>query len=493
VRARDAVARDGALDSLLANRKSMFGLDLDLHRRVRIGVTGLNTAGKTVFLTSLIHALRHRGAIANVSAIRESRLKGVEIVPLDAADGVAAFPYQANADTIAGADGKGQRWPAHTDRISKIVLAARYAPANRITRQLGDRELRIELVDYPGEWLLDVLLARIDYATWSRALLQEMQTTGDCPEARSYLDFVDQTSAAPIRELDSWAAQAARLFKHYVEARRKATGRANRLHPGRFLLPGPGMDPDMPSLTFAPLPSPDDAGARGFLRSIPLPRGLRGNSLHRVMAERFDIYRRRVVRPFFDQTFAKLDRQVVLVDLLGHLARDGVGMPMLDDELGDLQESMRLGRSWLPRQVRPTVEKVLYASTKADLVPSDQHDVLLQRMRTAVGDSHEAARFRGADTRVMTLAALAATREVTAEDRPGRRYVAGRHPDGNAYMHDPGDLANAPADGARPSGDADGLFAVESFLPPEDLERRAPWPHTRLDRAIEFLLGDDLA
>lgn len=471
----------------------MFGLGLDFHRRVRIGVTGLNTAGKTVFLTALVHALRHRGAISNVSVVREGRLKGVEIMPLDAADGVAAFPYQANADVLTGADGGSPRWPGHTDRISKIVLAARYRPANALARQLGDRQIRIELVDYPGEWLLDVLLARLDYDAWSRALLEEMRTTGDGPEARAYLDFVARTQGGRSRDLDAQAGEAARLFKDYVEARRKATGRANRLHPGRFLLPGPGMDPDMPSLTFAPLPAAGEGGAGGLLGSIPVVRGLRAQGLHQVMAERFDAYRRRVVRPFFDRTFAKLDRQVVLVDLLGHLARGGIGMPMLDSELSDLQESMRLGRSWLPRQFRASVEKVLYASTKADLVPSDQHDVLLERMRTAVGQSHEAARFRGAETRVMTLAALAATREVTADDRPGRRYVAGQHADGNAYMHDPGDLRNAPADGSRPA-DPDGeLFAVESFLPPDDLGRRAAWPHTRLDRAIEFLIGEDLA
>ncbi|MBK1697791.1 YcjX family protein [Rhodovibrio salinarum] len=471
----------------------MLGLDLDLHRRVRIGVTGLNTAGKTVFLTSLVHALRHRGAIANVSAIRDGRLKGVEVMPLDASDGVAAFPYQANADAITGADGGAPRWPESTDRISKIVLAVRYTPTNALTRQLGDRQLRIELVDYPGEWLLDVLLARSDYDTWSQALLGEMQTTGDSPEARAYLDFVNQTNATTRQDLDHWAGTAARLFKQYVEARRDATGRANRLHPGRLLLPGPGMDPDMPSLTFAPLPPAGRDAVNGVLQAIPFVREFGGRTLRQVMAERFDTYRRRIVQPFFDQTFAKLDRQVVLVDLLGHLARDGIGMPMLDDELGDLQESMRLGRGWLPRQIRPSVEKVLYASTKADLVPSDQHDVLLERMRAAVGQSHEAARFRGAETRVMTLAALAATREVTAQDRPGRRYVAGLQTDGNAYMHDPGDLANAPMDGTRTPDQSQALFALERFLPPKGLGRRDAWPHKRLDRAIEFLLGDDLA
>ena len=50
-----------------------------------------------------------------------------------------------------------------------------------------------------------------------------------------------------------------------------------------------------PVLTFAPLPKPADA-----------PR----NSLYREMERRFDAYKSRVVKPFFRDHFAKLDRQI---------------------------------------------------------------------------------------------------------------------------------------------------------------------------------------
>jgi hypothetical protein len=462
-----------------------------MRERVRIGVTGLNSAGKTVFLTALIHALRQRGAIAGVSVVREDRLKGVERLPMASDDTAASFPYDANADALTGADGE-PRWPPSTDRVAKAVLALRYRSGNQILRHLGDRALRVELVDYPGEWLLDVLLAQHDFAAWSRAVFQEMESPEAGPEAKAFLAYVNDLDQDSTVDVEEKARTAAELFRSYVRARRDATGRANRLHPGRFILPGPGMDVTMPALTFAPLPPrPSAAGGFGGLSRL---RGLAGpRTLARTMAARFDSYRETIVRPFFERTQARLDRQVVLIDLLGHLARDGAGVPLLDGELRDLQEAMRIGRTWLPRWLLPAIDRVLYASTKADLVPADQHDVLLERMRKAVANASESARFRGADTRVMTLAALAATRDVSARDRPDRGYVAGRHADGNAYMHYPGEL-----DRARPPVDASGSLAVapfeiERFQPPAGLGRNESWPHRRLDGAIEYLIGDRLS
>ena len=70
--------------------------------------------------------------------------------------------------------------------------------------------------------------------------------------------------------------------------------------PGRFLLPGDLAG--SPVLTFAPLPKP-----------ALTPRAC----LWREMERRYDAYKSKVVRPFFQDHFARLDRQVVLMDVLG--------------------------------------------------------------------------------------------------------------------------------------------------------------------------------
>ena len=84
------------------------------------------------------------------------------------------------------------------------------------------------------------------------------------------------------------------------------------LPPGRFLMPG-DLD-GSPALTFAPL---------------ELPRRRRaGGSLWAMMERRYEAYKDVVVRPFFRDHFARLDRQIVLVDALAALnagpeAREG--------------------------------------------------------------------------------------------------------------------------------------------------------------------------
>ena len=70
--------------------------------------------------------------------------------------------------------------------------------------------------------------------------------------------------------------------------------------PGRFLMPGDLAG--SPALTFAPLDAKDgESFARGSLWSM--------------MERRYEAYKSYVVRPFFREHFARLDRQIVLIDV----------------------------------------------------------------------------------------------------------------------------------------------------------------------------------
>ena len=66
----------------------------------------------------------------------------------------------------------------------------------------------------------------------------------------------------------------------------------------------PGDLAGSPALTFAPIPLGDDA-----MRSLT-------GSLAAMMARRYEAYKTHVARPFFRDHFARLDRQIVLVDAL---------------------------------------------------------------------------------------------------------------------------------------------------------------------------------
>jgi len=255
--------------------------------------------------------------------------------------------------------------------------------------------------------------------------------------------------------------------------------------PGRFLLPG-----DLegsPVLTFAPLPE-GGGGARGTLR--------------REMARRFEAYKREVVRPFFRDHFARIDRQVVLVDALGAIHKGPQAVEDMRAAMADILGAFRPGRNAFLSQIfaGKRVEKILFAATKADHLHHSQHGKLTAIMEALVRDASDRARFAGAQTHALSLAALRATTEDSVQhDGQTIDVVRGRLLDtGKQAAFYPGDLPSDPAklinparEGAEQWLDAD--YRVMNFAPSAISMRPGDGPpHIRLDKAAQFLLGDRL-
>lgn len=437
-----------------------------VERRLRLGVTGLAEAGKTVFVTALVQALLHPAGLPRLPVVAQGRLRSVLLRPQPSQD-LPRFPFEDCVARLTGRDGP-PAWPESTRAQAELRLSLRYRPGGLVGR-LGERLLHLDLFDYPGEWLLDLALLQQDYEAWSAAALAALQEA-PLPESAAFLEHLQGLDAeAADAAAESRAIEAARLFTAQLQARRERLGRAAPLGPGRFLLPGELAG--SPLLTFAPLPPP---GSR---------RAARG-SLRRLMAERYDAYRDQVVRAFHERHFARLDRQIVLLDLAGHLSegeeRAGASAQALDAVLA----ALRIGGSgWLPRWLAPRIDRVLFAATKADHLPGEQHAALRERLRRSLDAALRRSAYRGAKLETLALASLRATREVEARGE-SRRYVAGTPAEGGAALaHYPGRL---PASGALPAG----AFRVARFRPPEGLDPEGPWPHLGLDRALDFLAGD---
>src|SRR5260221_14769105 len=71
-------------------------------------------------------------------------------------------------------------WPSGTDDLREIGIEVRFYPANAPGKLLSEisgspAAVTIRIVDYPGEWLLDLPLLGQTYAEWSRATLQLMR------------------------------------------------------------------------------------------------------------------------------------------------------------------------------------------------------------------------------------------------------------------------------------------------------------------------------
>src|SRR6266571_4233167 len=128
---------------------------------VRLGVTGLSRAGKTVFITALIHGLTRGGRFPVFEPLATGRIARAHLEP-QPDDAVPRFDYETHVRALA----EERRWPESTRRVSELRLMVEYQSAKG-----SDRTLTLDIVDYPGEWLLDLPLLTTSYAEWSAQTL----------------------------------------------------------------------------------------------------------------------------------------------------------------------------------------------------------------------------------------------------------------------------------------------------------------------------------
>ncbi len=440
---------------------------------VRIGVTGLSRAGKTVFITSLVANLISRSRMRALTAQAEGRIQMAYLQP-QPDDTVARFDYESH---LADLTGDPARWPEGTRSVSELRLSLRVASSGLLGGLSGPRTVHLDIVDYPGEWLLDLSLLDKSYSDWAEETLARARMRGFSSEMLEAID-----AANPDARFDE--ADAKRLSGAYTDFLMQARDAGlSDCTPGRFLLPGDLAG--SPVLTFAPLPR---------------PRVPRRGSLWREFDRRFEAYKREVVKPFFRDHFARIDRQVVLVDALGAINSGPAALEDMQQSMGDILAAFRPGRNAFLSQLflGRRVEKVLFAATKADHIHNSQHDRLAAIMETIVKEAKSRSDYAGADTAAMAIASLRVTTEEEIEHQ-GRSLpmVRGFRKDtGKAAALYPGELPDDPSRlFAAGSQDRwlDGDYAIMDFAPrPIQLKPGEGPPHIRLDRALQFLVGDRL-
>jgi predicted YcjX-like family ATPase len=451
---------------------------------LRLGVTGLSRSGKTIFITALVHALLAGARLPGFAPLSEGRFIGARLAEYPDAS-IPRFTYEQHLDALTG---KQPDWPESTRRISQLRLVLRFQSQQWFNSWRGTTQINLDIIDYPGEWLLDLPLLSLSYAEWSTEALERARRPHSAAEAAAFLAAADATD--PQKDANDVDAEAlAAAFTSYLRASRQDAKALSTLPPGRFLMPG-----DLegsPALTFAPLPRP--AGHPS------------GRSLYAMLERRYEAYKDIVVRPFFRDHFARLDRQIVLVDTLRPLNAGPAAVADLEDALTDILSCFRQGDSSpLSRLVSRRIDRILFAATKADHIHSTSHDRLEAIMLRLVADATRRAKFAGAETRSLALAAIRATREGQIEqDRHKLDVIIGTPASGETLDGTtsdgkteialfPGDLPPDP-ESLFEDGQPLGLKFLR-FQPPRKLERDAGGspmlPHIRLDRALDYLIGD---
>lgn len=453
---------------------------------LRLGVTGLSRAGKTVFITSLVHNLIHNGRLPLFTPHAKGRIIRAYLEP-QPDDDLPRFAYEEHLKSLTG---ENRQWPQSTRRLSQLRVTLEYAPQSFFARNIHGGKLHIDIIDYPGEWLLDLPLLDQSYEQWSANALE---ASTNAPRDKLAKDWHAHTRklkpAEPAQEAD--AVSAAKLFTDYLARCRDDEFALSTLPPGRFLMPG-----DLegsPLLTFAPLEL--DPGTQA-----------QSGSLHAMMARRYDAYIDHIVRPFYVDHFARLDRQIVLVDTMAALNAGPEAVADLNTALSDILASFRQGENGILSGIfAKRIDKVLFAATKADMLHHLSHDKLEDILSLIVADAAKRTQNAGADFDVTAIAALRATRETTIEhDGESLACITGIPADGETIGDQkfdgktdaavfPGDLPEDPTE-ALDGSLKDALHFVR-FRPPiikkaKPLQPIPALPHIRLDRALQFLLGD---
>lgn len=452
--------------------------------RIRLAITGLSRSGKTAFITSLLQNLIALGAgrdtlprlARRLEQNGRSRLRGVALLPT----GVETIPYFDFREKLARLAAAQPEWPAPTADLSQISLTLLVEHESSVRQWFGRKRVRLDILDYPGEWLLDLPMLGQSFQPWSADTLAALAMPPRQKLAEAFLAFV--RSVAPGDPADEAVIRRGhRLYLDAIKACRQELG-LRYLQPGRFLAPGPWGD--VPFLWFFPLRC--DAA---------VPPG----SIGQLLRERFDAYKREVRAGFFDTHFRAFNRQVMLVDVLDALHAGRAAFEDTARAVRDLAAGLRdgwgfwtnLAMTTLPGALAPRpLERVAFVATKSDRVPLPdrarlQH--LLQALARPAAESWERVH---ATVSYHAAAAISATQDATAMV-DGRRVevVEGRLP-GDSRLR-PFYAGAIPDDIPPPDYWTAPYFEMPIFQPPLiDPSGTTGIRHLGLDAVLEAVIGD---
>ncbi len=447
-------------------------------RRQRVGVVGLYRSGKTVFLTSLINHLQNHNP-------RQFRLGRGDVKLIFAGQRepsrFAPFPYLQYRNELVNA----RQWPTKTRGISEYTFGY-YRSDWHVTR--GE----MTLVDFPGERLADLMMAKASYDQWSDLLITIFRNHDEYRAlAEPYLGAFDAGVPAESAVIEGYRQLLLRLFLGFRPI----------VSPSAFLLSPQGhWLGDVPEAQYLDRCFSGLDAARQF---APMPAAARQQQpdLRKAFAQRYDEYRREIALPLA-RWMRGCDALTVLLDVTTLLAA-GEGMYQGNRELlSHLIQQLSPGKGYfgLSADVLSTVlspvhgplsalldlnwheiDRVAFVATKADKVhESDRPRLadLVREMTEGLIAAHQ-ARAVSLEVGYFACAAVKSTRSVS-EGKLQAFVGAGAEPSLFAPSRVPEQWPPTWQHGQF-------LFPnVEPWIPPR---RDAAPDHIELDRVADFLMG----
>lgn len=432
--------------------------------KLRLAVTGLANAGKTIFITQLISHLEHfkrsRFDLGAGRAITEARRFRIPRA------GLREFPYEAARRHLLGRD---PDWPPATRDVAGIGVELTLFDENAWLKR---RRYALEIYDFPGELLADLNLPDQSFSEWSLATLRWLEdpTTPAHAAALPYL--------ALLRELraDTGPARLVRVYHDCLEQAVRAGART--VSPAGWIYTRLGGSFSAP-VDFAPLPggvASDlrqrfEQSYRAYTQSLePLAAVFRDCAHHVVLVDVLEILR--------DGQPRYIERKAALHGMIEFYKRSH----------GFFSRVARDAASWVGLPVAPgrvPLRRAVIAATKADAVLEDDRGRLAGLLQEMLeGD------FRALDCELDFRACAAY--DATRRETDGKRWVVvGRIP-AAPEQPQPRDVARVPESWpTHPWNPAD-YRSFRNYLPPipaSPVRDDATFPQINLDEIFLEVLG----
>ena len=435
-----------------------------------IGLTGLSGNGKTTFLTSLAHFLLNDWrSLVGFPPVRENRFLGA--VRCEQTD--SDMPAFRLDDAETALFGTPPCWPEPTQDISELTLELRCRNEKGLFTFSDTKSLRVDFIDYPGEWLMDLPLLSMSYREWSEGYLALIRSDPRLSSsAESWLSRAQGLRPGDTADRSA-VRQAVSEFTVWLRRLKTELG-CSHIQPGRFVMPGEFHD--SPLLEFIPWAGemPDEHS------------GLPDGSYWQVMEHHYSEYVSKAVLRFYERCFSRIDRQIVLVDCLKALEEGPACYRDIGTSLDSISRNFSYGAgSFLMRLFSRRIDRVLYAAAKCDTVPPDQHDSLRRLLRNTVEKASDGVSFRApsVDTEYLTIASAQCTRlGILGSGKSERQVLCGTE-NGKAFH-----LSGITVPESLPEGsEYEEWKSSFRFLRP-DLPAEGGVRQIRLDQALGFLL-----
>lgn len=424
------------------NRQSEKFKDKWLVNRIRLGVTGLSKSGKTTFITSLIYHL-----------MRDATLT-VSIEP-DFPQGGKKFPYEENINRLKQSV---PEWVKSTDEENEICLKIND----------GKSDTYLEIVDYPGEWLLDLPLMEKSFSDWSKTV-------------KDYLSDIEENMPDWVKDAKGLADKAcdnnedilevADKYRFWLHEKKKQG--FNYLQPGRFVMPDTKSD-IYTLVNFFPWVWDEEIPAE--------------NALFKKLESRYNKYKEEKVIPFYKH-FKNLNKQIILVDCLYSMQKGGKAWRDLKFTLGELLQNFSYGRrnAFVSRLLNSfKIDTVLFVATKADYISYEEKriDVLTGILKSAAAEALESAGGIELKDNFVFYRSIAAVsvQEINNEKDEACFYF----PDGKNGIELPDMLTQSQLDDFR-----DKCAKCNcNPLNPRPMNESGDLPNIEMFNVIKFIIGD---